>query len=75
MTNAPTRRELPKTYDASSVEGPTYQRWLDAGYFRARPDSGKPECCRGRWVVPASMWRDEGTKRRCARVRTVQAAR
>jgi valyl-tRNA synthetase len=36
------RRELPKTYDPKTVEAPTYQRWLDAGVFRANARSGKP---------------------------------
>ncbi len=31
-------RKLPKTYDPSSVQGPIYRRWLEAGAFRATPD-------------------------------------
>jgi valyl-tRNA synthetase len=42
VTTPQGRPELPKTYDPKAVEGPTYQRWLDAGYFTADPDSGKP---------------------------------
>ena len=42
MTTPQGRPELPKTYDPKAVEGPTYQRWLDAGWFRADRDSGKP---------------------------------
>jgi valyl-tRNA synthetase len=42
VTDAAGRRELPKTYDPHAVEGPTYQRWLDMGAFRADPDSGRP---------------------------------
>ena len=34
--------ELPKTYHPEAVEGPTYRRWLDQGYFHADPRSGKP---------------------------------
>src|SRR3712207_6622484 len=33
---------LDTVYDPASVEGPTYQRWLDLGVFRADPSSGKP---------------------------------
>jgi valyl-tRNA synthetase len=40
VTTPQGRAELPKTYDPRSVEGPTYQRWLDAGWFRA--DAGSP---------------------------------
>jgi valyl-tRNA synthetase len=36
------RPELPKTYDPTTVEGPTYQRWLDMGAFRADAASGRP---------------------------------
>ena len=42
MTTPQGRPELPKTYDPKAVEGPTYQRWLEAGWFRADRDSGKP---------------------------------
>ena len=42
MTDASGRRELPKTYDPQAVEGPTYQRWLDMGAFRAEPGSKRP---------------------------------
>src|SRR5436309_12145656 len=33
--------ELPKTYDPKTVEPAWYQRWLDAGAFRADPKSAK----------------------------------
>ncbi|QSE78879.1 valine--tRNA ligase [Rhodococcus koreensis] len=33
---------LPKSWDPSSVEDDLYQGWVDAGYFRADPDSEKP---------------------------------
>jgi valyl-tRNA synthetase len=33
---------LPKTWDPGAVEGTIYQRWLDAGYFTADPNSAKP---------------------------------
>jgi hypothetical protein len=39
------------------------------GRARCRPNSGMLECCQGRWAAPASTWKDEGTKGRCARVR------
>jgi valyl-tRNA synthetase len=42
VTSPQGRPELPKTYDPTRVEGPTYQRWLDAGVFRADPGSGRP---------------------------------
>ena len=42
MTDAAGRRELPKTYDPHAVEGPTYQRWLEMGAFRADPRSERP---------------------------------
>jgi valyl-tRNA synthetase len=42
VTTPQGRPELPKTYDPKAVEGPTYQRWLDAGWFVADRDSGKP---------------------------------
>jgi valyl-tRNA synthetase len=42
VTTPQGRPELPKTYDPKAVEGPTYQRWLDAGWFTADRDSGKP---------------------------------
>ncbi len=34
--------ELPKTYDASTVESRRYAEWLARGDFRANPDSAKP---------------------------------
>jgi valyl-tRNA synthetase len=42
VTTPQGRPELPKTYDPKAVEGPAYQRWLDAGWFRADRDSGRP---------------------------------
>jgi valyl-tRNA synthetase len=42
VTHAAGRRELPKTYDPHAVEGPTYQRWLDMGAFRADARSRRP---------------------------------
>jgi valyl-tRNA synthetase len=42
VTTPQGRPELPKTYDPTTVEGPTYQRWLDMGVFRADPASGRP---------------------------------
>jgi valyl-tRNA synthetase len=42
VTTPQGRPELPKTYDPTTVEGPTYRRWLDTGVFRADPASGKP---------------------------------
>ncbi len=34
-------KELPKTYEPSSVEPRIYQMWLDRNYFHATPDSTK----------------------------------
>ncbi|MGY1634105.1 valine--tRNA ligase [Geodermatophilus sp. SYSU D01186] len=34
--------ELGPAYDPASVEGPTYQRWMDLGVFEADPTSGRP---------------------------------
>src|SRR6195952_5653659 len=34
--------ELPSKYDPASVEGDTYQRWLDLGVFETDPASDKP---------------------------------
>jgi valyl-tRNA synthetase len=34
--------ELDTVYDPASVEGPTYQRWVDLGVFEADPTSGRP---------------------------------
>jgi valyl-tRNA synthetase len=42
VTDAAGRRELPKTYDPKAVEGPTYQRWLERGAFRADAASERP---------------------------------
>ena len=48
MTTSPERaadsraEDLPKAWDPGAVESPTYQRWVDAGYFTADPASAKP---------------------------------
>jgi valyl-tRNA synthetase len=42
VTDAAGRRKLPKTYDPQVVEGPTYQRWLEMGAFRASTDGTRP---------------------------------
>jgi valyl-tRNA synthetase len=42
VTDAAGRRQLPKTYDPRAVEGPTYQRWLEMGAFRADAASPRP---------------------------------
>lgn len=34
-------RELASTFDPKELEGPLYQKWLDAGYFTAEADSTK----------------------------------
>ncbi|RJQ71019.1 valine--tRNA ligase [Pseudonocardiaceae bacterium YIM PH 21723] len=34
--------QLPPTWNPADVEAGLYQRWVDAGYFTADPDSGKP---------------------------------
>jgi valyl-tRNA synthetase len=36
-----TMRELASTFDPKELEGPLYQKWLDAGYFIADPESTK----------------------------------
>ena len=33
---------LPKSWDPGALEGAIYQRWVEAGYFTADPDSAKP---------------------------------
>jgi valyl-tRNA synthetase len=42
VTTPQGRPELPKTYDPTTVEGPTYRRWLEAGVFGADPASDRP---------------------------------
>ncbi|MBA0126357.1 valine--tRNA ligase [Haloechinothrix sp. YIM 98757] len=37
--------ELPSSWDPAEEEDALYQRWVDAGYFTADPDSGKPPFC------------------------------
>jgi valyl-tRNA synthetase len=34
--------QLATSYDPTSVEGPTYQRWMDLGVFDPDPTSGRP---------------------------------
>ncbi|HLZ37795.1 MAG TPA: valine--tRNA ligase [Mycobacteriales bacterium] len=38
----PDRPVLPPTYSPADVEGALYERWVEAGYFRAVASSGKP---------------------------------
>ncbi|BBZ22496.1 valine--tRNA ligase [Mycolicibacter hiberniae] len=40
--NAADTTRLPKSWEPGAVEGATYQRWVDAGYFTADPNSDKP---------------------------------
>ena len=44
MTASPSSRAdaLPKSWEPGAVESELYQGWVDAGYFTADPDSGKP---------------------------------
>ncbi|NHD18445.1 MULTISPECIES: valine--tRNA ligase [Actinopolyspora] len=35
-------RELPSTWNPADVEAELYQRWVDAGYFEADPNSDRP---------------------------------
>jgi len=35
-------RELAATFSPADIEAPLYQKWLDAGYFKADPKSNKP---------------------------------
>ncbi len=37
--------ELPANFSPSEIEGPLYQKWLDAGYFSADAHSEKPPFC------------------------------
>ena len=37
--------ELPSNFVPQDIEGPLYQKWLDAGYFSADPKSDKPPFC------------------------------
>jgi valyl-tRNA synthetase len=37
--------DLPATFAPAQVEGPMYQRWVDAGYFTADATSDKPPYC------------------------------
>jgi len=39
------RVSLPPRWDPAAVEGALYQRWIDAGYFTADANSGKPPYC------------------------------
>ncbi|MBW0013085.1 valine--tRNA ligase, partial [Mycobacterium sp.] len=38
----PAAEPLPKSWDPAAMEDAIYQKWLDAGYFRAEPTSDKP---------------------------------
>ena len=42
MNRASGVEALPKSWDPQSVEAELYQGWVDAGYFTADPESGKP---------------------------------
>ncbi|MFP1152524.1 valine--tRNA ligase [Mycobacterium sherrisii] len=43
MTASPnSAAELPKSWDPGAMETTIYQRWVDAGYFKADPTSSKP---------------------------------
>ncbi|MBE9374503.1 valine--tRNA ligase [Saccharopolyspora sp. HNM0983] len=42
QTHAAQHRELPSTWNPADVEAELYQRWVDAGYFTADANSGKP---------------------------------
>jgi valyl-tRNA synthetase len=42
VTTPQGRPELSKTYDPTTVEGPTYRRWLEAAVFEADPASDRP---------------------------------
>ena len=35
-------KELAATFSPADIEAPLYQKWLDAGYFKADPKSNKP---------------------------------
>lgn len=37
--------ELPSNFAPQDIEGALYQKWLDAGYFTANPNSEKPPFC------------------------------
>ena len=37
--------ELPAQFSPSEIEGPLYQKWLDAGYFTAKAQSDKDPFC------------------------------
>ena len=41
----PSVNELPSTYEPGDCEAEWYQRWEDAGYFKADADSGRPSYC------------------------------
>jgi valyl-tRNA synthetase len=45
MTDAIRAQDMPKAYDASSVEAPLYQMWMDRGYFKPKIDREKPPFC------------------------------
>ena len=37
-----TEKELAATFSPADIEAPLYQKWLDAGYFKADANSNKP---------------------------------
>ncbi len=37
--------DLPAQFVPAAVEGPLYQRWVERGYFEAKPESGRPPFC------------------------------
>ncbi|GAA4412884.1 valine--tRNA ligase [Actinokineospora soli] len=47
MTETPALQttDLPQAWEPAAVEAELYQGWVDAGYFTADPDSGKPPFC------------------------------
>ena len=45
MTESARNTEMAKAYDPSKVEAALYQRWMDAGYFRARIDPDREPFC------------------------------
>ena len=40
--SVPALDALPKSWDPAAVESELYEGWVNAGYFRADPSSGKP---------------------------------
>ncbi|MDR2512821.1 MAG: valine--tRNA ligase [Puniceicoccales bacterium] len=60
-TNAASRQtidtapEIPKAYEPQAVEARWYQRWLDAGCFRAQPDAARPERAHAIMMPPPNV--------------------